>query len=526
MSVVGLSGSASYLSALLRQQRTQIEDLSVQLTTGKKTESFGGLGADGITSLKMRQEISTIDAYKSVSEIATTHITQLGKSLERIEKLRSETVSAINPNDYQLTTDGATTSQATTKILLLETISQLNTNVAGYNLYGGKVSESEPVASFDHIMNGHGGKLGLKDVMARFSSAHLGSDGKGKVNTAASDGTGESTVKLTRSKETPFGFKIHGGTASSSVISMNYRAADLTTDPANPVPAGLDIKLTGLPREGDRVQVELSLPDGSFKTLALSAKTTGTATASNFVISKNSNPAKARFETAKSLETAIGQALKTAGQTDLKAVAASQAGNEFFGLYEDGRSPAVPKLPDASGELLENANGKILGWYRGYTQDSKVRDDKIVEVDRGLKVGYGVRANEKPFAEQMKNLSVFIAADFKPTDEADAQSKAIAESYYNVLADKTDRAMAVNDSKISGVQSIATEISAAKTTINNSSERLSQRSNSYKILSGKIENVDRTQVAVELSEMTNNLQASYRMTSSLLNLSLSDYLKL
>ncbi|WP_068314603.1 hypothetical protein [Polycladidibacter hongkongensis] len=524
MSIPSISGSGAFLSSLLLTQKNQLDEKTIQFTTGKVSQTYAGLGEERITSLKMQQEVTVANAHLEAATNAGLQIEQLGKTLEQMEKLRSDAVTAINPNNYQLTTEGETTSQATTRIMTLETISQLNTNVGGYYLYGGKNAVDAPVASFEKIMDGTAGKIGLKQMMASYEDAHLGADGSGRT-TVSSDVSGAAARATVAQNSTgPFGYQIVGANSFGSGFATAFSAADLT-DPMAPVPAKASVDVTGTVKAGDFVAFDVALPNGKRTTVKLEAADGRANGYGSFAISKAADPLQARKETAQNIADLLEKTLKQVGATELKAAADSQAGDEFFGLYDKSRSPQEPRLPKADASGYEAAGSKVMPWYTGYDGPGTPRSDKEVHVDKHLTVQFGARANEEPFARQLKNLSVFVAADFTADVEGDKGSEARAEQYYNALASETDRNLSVAESKISGVRSVATEISVARTTIQSAETRLKQRTQSYLNLQQKIENVDKMEVAVQLSEMLNNLQASYKMTSSILNLNLHNYLR-
>jgi flagellar hook-associated protein 3 FlgL len=59
----------------LRDTRAQMDDLQRQIVTGKKSETYGGLGADRITSLMMRARASEIRRRSSRSRSAPRILT-------------------------------------------------------------------------------------------------------------------------------------------------------------------------------------------------------------------------------------------------------------------------------------------------------------------------------------------------------------------------------------------------------------------------------------------------------------------
>ncbi|MGH1375031.1 MAG: flagellin [Alphaproteobacteria bacterium] len=83
----------STLGQVLRQienlttQQQQIADLSTQLATGKKTQTYAGLGTDALTSVRSRVSISSIDIYINNIQRAETTI---GLELTALEEFQAQ----------------------------------------------------------------------------------------------------------------------------------------------------------------------------------------------------------------------------------------------------------------------------------------------------------------------------------------------------------------------------------------------------------------------------------------------------
>ena len=64
--ISGLNGfSSSMLLGVIRNNSEMMEDLTVQIGTGKKSQTYGGLGGQVGLSLDLRAQISTIKGFQS-----------------------------------------------------------------------------------------------------------------------------------------------------------------------------------------------------------------------------------------------------------------------------------------------------------------------------------------------------------------------------------------------------------------------------------------------------------------------------
>ena len=86
----------STLGLALRQienlglQQSQLSELSTQLATGKKSQSYTGLGSDAITSLRSRTELNSISIYVNNIERADTTISLTLSAIEEFQAQSGE----------------------------------------------------------------------------------------------------------------------------------------------------------------------------------------------------------------------------------------------------------------------------------------------------------------------------------------------------------------------------------------------------------------------------------------------------
>ncbi|WP_430649216.1 hypothetical protein [Bradyrhizobium viridifuturi] len=75
MSIDGVSGRTSYIGTTILNLRSQLNDLTTQLATGKVSTTYAGQGLDRGFALSLRAQISSINAF---SDTATNLNTRLG----------------------------------------------------------------------------------------------------------------------------------------------------------------------------------------------------------------------------------------------------------------------------------------------------------------------------------------------------------------------------------------------------------------------------------------------------------------
>jgi flagellar hook-associated protein 3 FlgL len=72
---------------LLTDTRLMLDDLQRQLATGKKTDTFGGLGAQRITSLDMRAKRSEVQGYQGTITTFQFRLKQMDLGLNQLGKI-------------------------------------------------------------------------------------------------------------------------------------------------------------------------------------------------------------------------------------------------------------------------------------------------------------------------------------------------------------------------------------------------------------------------------------------------------
>ena len=160
---------------------------------------------------------------------------------------------------------------------------------------------------------------------------------------------------------------------------------------------------------------------------------------------------------------------------------------------------------------------RTICWYSGTDANSggDPRQDISVFISDGMKVGTGVRGNEKGFVETLAALAAASVVTTSTTDVALAKSQ---------FSDLVSRSSAKVTAGSSDLQSISESLSAAQNTVK--SETSSQAS--YKaILQQAFDSktsVTPEQAAAELSALQTQLQVAYQVTSRLMKMSLADYL--
>lgn len=509
------------------RMKEKLADLQRQLGTGKKSETYGGLGADRGFSLAFRSSLSQIDAWQQNIAVVSTRISIIETSLTGMHNTASSVKTALQPNDFTLSS-GRTYGQISAADGLNAVVSMLNANDGSRYVFGGRKTATPPVLDPIRFMNGEGAKDGFKTVLLERMQADLGAAGASpEQNPAATgrvvlSGAGSDPVTLTEDGTHSFGLKIGGLTGAIDGV-----AASLTPGP----PASVSLaSAAGNAMPGQSLTLSFTLPDGTTELMTLQAVAADAdnLTPGQFRVGANAT------ESLANLRASLATELDSLVHTKLAAASAVKAGEDFFRGETDPVALAGPPaieygaplrlVPGLSGTMsdavaydsLANSEARTLRWYQGDRTTSPARTTATAEIDSAQTVSYGVRASEDALRSTVQYLAVASAMTFSSADPH-------ALARYQSLTPRVSAGLSMENSPQS-VQSILIEISAASTASNSAKGRHTDSYSMLKNLLGDIEDVDPNEIAVFMLAMKTSLEASYQTTSMLSQLSLLKYI--
>jgi flagellin-like hook-associated protein FlgL len=177
-SAVG-SKSALQVQSLVNMRR-QLDDLQRQLGTGKKSDTYAGLGLERGLSVGLRSHLTSIDSYKDTMSMVSVRMDLASSALTRITQVGRDIKSAIVNSPYEVDGDGKTIPQKTALADLSEVIGLLNTRAGDRYVFSGLAGDTPAVVSMDHMLYGDGAKAGLRQLMSERLQAD-GGDAMGRL---------------------------------------------------------------------------------------------------------------------------------------------------------------------------------------------------------------------------------------------------------------------------------------------------------------------------------------------------------
>jgi flagellar hook-associated protein 3 FlgL len=497
--VTGVSLTTTMAARSISQMRDQLADLQRQLGTGKKSDTYGGLGLGAGTVLNLREQLTRTSVFSSNSMNVETRVKLMSLSLERIRNIREETRADLtSPFDYSLVQDGQTAAQRSASGRLGEMLSLLNGDAGGRYLFSGRASDRPATDTMSRILNGEGAQAGLKQIINERLQADQGADQRGRITVNAAVGD---VVSIEEDGAHPFGFKITGATTSFGATITGPSAA----------PATLEIDLGTNPPAGGTVRITLAMPDGSSTAIELTATTTMPPGDKQFLIGATAD------DTAINITAAISSELQRLGSSELVAASAMQAGEDFFATDASNPPQRVDGPPFATATAMTNGTlANTISWYLGDNATDSARGTSVARVDDAITVNYGARANEEGIRWIVQNEAVFAAVSFSATDPN-------ARDAYYALAGRVGAAMDV-PAGTQQIEAIQTEIAGANVSAQAAKKRLAERSPVLQDMIDSIENISDEEVSVKLLALNTRMEASLQVTAMLSQLSLVQFI--
>lgn len=498
--VSGYANRSMLTMQMLTQMRWQLDDLQRQLATGKRADTYGALGIGRTMDLEARMRLSRVETYETAISSVGLRVGIMNTALERLRTIGEDTRGDMRfPAEFELNGGTQTQQQQLANLRLDEALSLMNEKAGERYLFSGRATDSRATLTAKQVLDGDGARAGLKQVMAERLLADRGADGRGRIDAPS---VTDDVVTLAEDAAHPFGFKL-------TTVTTDFGA---TITPTVGPPASFDIDLGGAnPPEGGRVQVRLTLPDGSTADIELVATTEDPPPSGAFLIGANSDA------TAANIAGAIDTQILALGNTELVAASAVRAGEDFFAIDAGNPPQRVDGPPFETATAMRDATPTdTVRWYVGDDATDSARNTAIARVDEEITASYGVRANENGIRQVIQGLAVFSAMSFSESDP-DARDR-----YFGVLR-RVGNAFD-GDNGTRKIETIQTELAGANLAASAAKERLQDKKPILQGIVDEIENISSEEVGVKLLALNTRMQATMQTTAILSQFTLLSYL--
>jgi flagellar hook-associated protein 3 FlgL len=499
MSITGVGARSSLTAQSFVEMRRQLDDLQRQLGTGKKADSYAGLGADRGMVIGLHSQISLLDSFDSAVTNVKVRVDLSQTILKRFGDISHDT-KALAQQTYQLGSGGKTSPQNAATLQLNEMLALLNTRAGDRYLFSGRATDKAATDTADHILNGNGAASGFNQVVAERRQADLGTAGLGRLVIGASANVATLSEDVAGS---PFGFKLTGATSALTNAAVSGPTGS---------PAAISVTFAaGGPVPGETIDFALRLPDGSTETVRLTATASATPGAGEFCI--GSTPSL----TAANLQSALSAGLGKLAQTSLTAASAIAAADDFFNIDAGNPPRRVAGPPFATAAVLTAGTpNNTVSWYTGEMAADSARGSAAARIDSAIGVQYGLRANEEALRGMVQNLAAFSTMTFSASDVN-------AEARYTALTQRLVPAFA-GQAGTQRIEEIQTDLAITQTTLQAAKDRHRETRTVIQGLLDVTEGVPPEQVGAQILALQTRLQASLQTASRLYQLSLANYL--
>ncbi|AMA59196.1 hypothetical protein [Bradyrhizobium sp. CCGE-LA001] len=349
MSISSINYSSSVLGSQIRNINQQLTDLSTQLSTGKLSQNYAGMGTNEGFAIAGRAQLSNIAAYTDTITNVNVSINLANTALQSLTKIRSTVQTGSASTAQDLNVNGQTIAQNTAAAQFGSMIGVLNTQTGSRYLFSGTAVNTQSVADAGDIINGTTTQAGFKTVMAERQAADLGANGMGRlVQTQPTPSSVQVSEDVAGS---PFGLKL-------KAVSSTLTGATVTGPSGSPVSFSVDLNGVN-PNNGDKLSVQFTLPDGTVEQIDLTASTATPTPLGSFAIDASTpvNP----NNTAANLNTALNTAIQKLANTSLVAASAVTAGDNFFNTTSSAigtpvNNQAAPPAPISGATALSGAS--------------------------------------------------------------------------------------------------------------------------------------------------------------------------
>jgi len=493
MTISGIGGQSQSMVRALIGMRTMLADLQRQMTTGKKTDSYAGLGVDRGLAVTLRAQLAARKGYNDSIVNAGTRIDIAQSALTRISAVGREIKTASG----QMSSEGQrATAKESAKNAIDEILGLLNSQAGDRYLFSGLATDRPATETVDAILHGDNLRAGLEQVIAERKLADLGADGLGRLAVTA---PASAAMQVEEDAASPFGFKLAGIASSLSGASVAAPGGS---------PQVMSVELAENPKAGETLNLSFTLPDGSTETVTLTATSSQTPAAGEFSIC--ADPA----ETAENLRAATRNAIGGLARSSLTIASAIAASGNFFAV--DGANSPLR----VDGSPFESATALVAGtpentvfWYKGEAGSQPARSTAKAGIDQSIAVDYGLRANEAGIAKLVGKVALLALSPFSESDPDIAKQSA-------ALSARLSSALALP----SGIDTIQAELAGARNAIKAAQTRHQEsRATLADMLSG-IEGVSNEEVAARILALQTRLEASLQTTAILYKTSLLNYI--
>src|SRR6476620_1510390 len=194
MAINSVSYGPAFLNQSMLNLNNQLTTLQSQLTTGKKSTSYAGMGVNEGFAIAARAQLANISAFTDTIGNINTSINIANTALQGMVDIGTTVENSANSSSQNLNSAGQTIAQQTATSQLASMLGILNMQAGDRYLFSGGAVNTPSVASMDNILHETTTQAGLKQVISERQQADVG-DGLGRLVVAMPTATSVKVVE-------------------------------------------------------------------------------------------------------------------------------------------------------------------------------------------------------------------------------------------------------------------------------------------------------------------------------------------
>ncbi|MBR0896372.1 flagellar protein [Bradyrhizobium tropiciagri] len=346
MSIDGVSGRTSYIGTTILNLRSQLNDLTTQLATGKVSTTYAGQGLDRGFALSLRAQISSINAFSDTATNLNTRLNVANLTLQGLSDVGTQVKNAATTATLTLNNSGQTSGQITAQAAFANAVAMLNSQSGDRYLFSGRAMDTPATVSADTMLKGTATQAGLTQLINERKQADQGANLMGRLSVSSPPAT--TTATSVAEDGSPFGLKLLS-------VQSSLTGATVTQPTGTPKSTSVDLGAVN-PKDGDKITFNFTLPDGTTDAIELTATTTNPPPTGSFLIGADTTATTAN------LQSTLTSSIKTLSDTSLVAASAVAASNNFFNPVATVSGAAVnnqntPPAPISGATALSGTAG-------------------------------------------------------------------------------------------------------------------------------------------------------------------------
>jgi flagellar hook-associated protein 3 FlgL len=181
MAITGVGSASAQLIQSLIDQRTQLDDLTRQLSTGQKVTTYAGISSQAQLLVGLNAQLNTIGGFQSNNNAVNSRLSIMQSALTQFDSVTQTVQQSAMESNYTPGPNGQTVDQNFAGQQLDQLLNVMNTQADNGFVFSGSAVNQQSVASSSLILNGTATQAGLKQVISERNQADLGANGLGRL---------------------------------------------------------------------------------------------------------------------------------------------------------------------------------------------------------------------------------------------------------------------------------------------------------------------------------------------------------